>query len=162
MSKLRVRRCSVRAAALLVGLALADAAGAGTVRGKYLGNGREAKLASVVALPRDDWSGEKAWTIVVSEKDASKTKQPDFDAQFGKLGDALVVGVTESGSIFSVQVCHQALDKAGFSTSGTLEAERFSIAGGKLSARFFTDGENEFFGDRWAVDLEVEADLPKR
>lgn len=162
MSTLRVRRFSVPAAALLVGLALADAADAGSVSGKYLGNGRAAKLTSVVVVPHDDWSGAQAWTIVVSEKDASKAKQPDFDAQFGKLGDALVVAVTEKGEIFSVQVCHQALDKAGFSSSGTLEVERLSIAGGKLSARFFTDGEHEFFGDRWAVDLEIEADLPKR
>ena len=74
MSTPRVRRLFVRAAALLAGFALAGEADAGSVSGEYLGNGREAKLASVVALPHDDWSGEKAWTIVVSEKDASKAK----------------------------------------------------------------------------------------
>ncbi len=147
--------------ALALALVGAGAAAAGTVTGNYVGNGREAKLAFVVVTPHEEFSGEKAWTIVASEKDSSKSKRPDFDAQFGELGDALVVSVTAGGDIFSVQVCHQELEKSGFSSSGTLEVEGFSAAGGKLAGRFFTDGEHEFFGDRWSVDLTLSADLPK-
>jgi hypothetical protein len=73
-----------------------------------------------------------------------------------------VINVTEKGSIIGTQVCHQALAKSGFSSSGTLQVEGFSVAGGKLSGHFFTDGPNEFFGETWQVDLQVTGvPLPK-
>jgi hypothetical protein len=133
---------------------------AGKASGRYVGNGKEAKLAFVTAVPHEDWDGQKAYTLILSERDASRAEKPDFDAMFGELGDALVISVTQGGDIFSVQVCHQALEKAGFSTSGTVQAEGFQITGNRLSARFFTTEEQEFFGDRWSLDLKVEVDLP--
>jgi len=154
-----------RAVALSFGclalLLAAPATAQGTVTGKYVGNGRDAKLAYVRVIPHEEFSGEKAWTIVASEKDPKGSKKPDFDAQFGELGDALVVSVTEKGDIFSVQVCHQQLDKAGFSSSGTVDVDGFSLGNGKISGHFFTKGENEFFGDTWSVDLQISGDLPK-
>lgn len=154
----------LRTLALFFALTLAGAAAAraGQVSGKYVGNGREAKLAFVTVIPHEEFSGEKAWTIVASEKDPKGSKKPDFDAQFGELGDALVISVTEKGDIFSVQVCHQQLEKAGFSSSGTLQVDDFSLGGGKISGRFFTKGENEFFGDTWSVDLKISGELPKK
>lgn len=154
----------LRTLALLLALALAGAAAAraGQVSGKYVGNGREAKLAFVTVIPHEEFSGEKAWTIIASEKDPKGSKKPDFDAQFGELGDALVISVTEKGDIFSVQVCHQQLDKAGFSSSGTLQVDGFSLGGGMISGHFFTKGENEFFGDTWSVDLKISGELPKK
>jgi hypothetical protein len=147
--------------ALTLWVAAAASADAAKVSGEYLGNGKPAQIAHVRVIPHENWQDEKAWTIILSEKDAAKAEKPDFDAMFGELGSALVVSVTASGSIFSVQVCHQALEKSGFSSSGTLSAEGFSIAGGKLSGRFFTSKEEEFFEDRWKVDLVVkDAPLP--
>ena len=132
------------------------------VSGKYLGNGKPAQLAYARVVPHEKWQDVTAYTLILSEKDPSKVDQPDFDAMFGKLGHALVVNVTEKGSIFGTQVCHQALEKSGFSASGSLELERFSVAGGKLSGHFFTTKEEEFFGDRWEIDLEVkDVPLPK-
>jgi hypothetical protein len=147
---------------VLVALASAVAAAdAAKVSGEYLGNGKPAKIAHVRVVPHEKWQDETAWTIILSEQDASAAKKPDFDAMFGELGSALVVSVTESGEIFSVQVCHQALEKSGFSSSGTLAVEGFSLAGGKLSGRFFTSKEEEFFDDRWKIDLTVkDAPLP--
>jgi len=156
------RRVLVLSLAGLAALLALPATAQGTATGKYVGNGRDAKLGFVRVIPHEEFSGEKAWTIVASEKDSKGSKKPDFDAQFGELGDALVVSVTEKGDIFSVQVCHQQLDKAGFSSSGTLQVEGFSLAGGKLSGHFFTKGENEFFGDTWSVDLKISGDLPKK
>lgn len=133
---------------------------AGKVSGHYLGNGKEAKLAYAVVVPHEDWDDQKAYTLVLSEKDPSKVEKPDFDAMFGELGDALVLNVTQSGDIFGTQVCHQALEKAGFSTSGTVEVDGFKIEGKHLSGHFFTKEEQTFFDDKWSLDLEVEADLP--
>jgi hypothetical protein len=132
------------------------------VSGKYLGNGKPATLGFARVLPHEKWQDETAYTLILSEKDPSKSEKPDFDAMFGELGHALVVNVTQKGSIFGTQVCHQALEKSGFSTVGTLKVERFSTEGGKLAARFFTDGEQDFSGDKWQIDLEVKGvPLPK-
>ena len=154
----RPRSLSWLLALALAALGATSAAAADSLTGKYVGNGREAKLVHVLVQPAEEFSGEKAWTIVASEKDASSSKRPDFDAQFGKLGDALVISITEGGDIFSVQVCHQQLESSGFSTSGTLQVEQFSLADGKLTGHFFTDGEQSFFEDRWSVDVTISAD----
>ena len=141
---------------------LAFAAGTGMVTGKYIGNGKPATLGFARVVPHEKWQDETAYTLILSEKDSSKSEKPDFDAMFGELGHALVVNVTQTGSIFGTQVCHQALQKSGFSTVGPLKLERFSAAGGKLSGHLFTDGEQEFSGDKWSVDLELkDVPLPK-
>lgn len=141
-------------------VAVAPAWAAGTVSGRYVGNDKEAKLAHVLVVPHEDWEGEKAYQIIVSEKDPSASERPDIEAMFGKLGDALVLNVTSSGKMFGTQVAHQALEKAGFSTSGTIEVTGFEIENGTISGHFKTDGEREFFGDRWLVDLTVSGKLP--
>jgi hypothetical protein len=146
----------------LLAAAVALAAGTGMVSGKYIGNGKAAALGFARVIPHEKWQDETAYTVILSEKDASKSEKPDFDAMFGELGHALVINVTQSGSIFGTQVCHQALAKSGFSTVGPIKVERFSATGGKLSGRFFTEGEQEFSGDKWQLDLEVKgAPLPK-
>jgi hypothetical protein len=133
---------------------------AGQVTGTYVGNGKEARLAHVLVVPQEPFEGETAYTIILSEKDPAGVEKPDFDAMFGKLGHALVISLTRKGAIFSTQVCHQALEKSGFSAVGPLLVEGFKIEGKQLSARFYTKKEDEFFGDKWSADLTVKATLP--
>ena len=150
-----------RRMALLIVIAAVGAqvvAAAGMVSGKYIGNGKPAQLAFARVIPHEKWQDETAYTLILTEKDSSKVDKPDFDAMFGELG-RVVINVTQSGSIFGTQVCHQALEKSGFSSIGPIKIERFSAAGGKLSGRFFTEGEQEFSGDKWSVDLEIK-DVP--
>jgi hypothetical protein len=141
-------------------LAVPAAWSAGQVTGKYIGNGKPAKLAHAVVIPHEPWQGEKAYTIILSEKNPAGVDKPDFDAMFGKLGDALVVSVTGKGDIFSTQVCHQALKRSGFSTSGSFFVDNFKIEGKQLSGRFFTKKKEDFFDDSWEADLTVKAALP--
>jgi len=152
-------RWGVGAVAIAASL-LAGPAFAGQVTGKYLGNGKAAKLAYAVVVPHEPWNNEPAYTLVLSEKEPAGSMKPDTQAMFGKLGDALTITVTKSGSIIGTQVCHQALKKAGFSTVGPLNAEGFKIEGGSLSGRFFTKKTEDFFGDTWEVDLTAKAALP--
>jgi len=133
--------------ALVVG-ALATAvltgpACAGEVSGKYIGNGKAAKLAYAVVVPHEPWNGEPAYTLVLSEKAASGSMGADDQAMFGKLGDALTITVTKSGKIIGTQVSHAALKRSGFSTVGTIEAEGVKIEAGALSVRLH-DGGDEF------------------
>lgn len=134
--------------------------GAGQVTGKYIGNGKEAKLAHAVVVPHEPWEGETSYTIVLTEKDPAGVKKPDFDANFGKLGHALVVSITRKGDIFSTQVCHQDLKKSGFSSTGSLFVDDFKIENNQISGRFYTKEKEEFFGDTWEVDLTFKAKLP--
>jgi hypothetical protein len=133
---------------------------AGQVSGKYIGNGTPAKLTHAVIVPREPWSGETAYTIVLSEKDLTGINKPDVDALLGRAGHALVVNVTRKGDIFGSQICHQAIKKSGFSSSGTLFVDGFKIEGKQLSGRFYTKEKKEFFGDTWEIDLTVKAALP--
>ncbi len=141
--------------------AASGAQAAGTIEGKYVGNGRDAKLAHVVVLKHEPWEGEAAYTLVITEQDPAASEKPDSDALFDRLGDALTLAVTASGKIFSSQICHQQLKRKGFSSVGSIEVEGFKIEGGWLSARFTTGGPKEFFDDAWEVDLTVRAELPK-
>jgi len=141
-------------------LAFASSVFAGEVSGTYLGNGKAAKLNHALVVAHEPWNGEPAYTLVLAEKAPSGSMEADTQAMFGKLGDALTITVTKSGKIIGTQVCHQALKKAGFSTVGTIEAEGLKIEGGQLSGRFYTAKEQEFFGDKWQLDLKAKAALP--
>ncbi len=57
-----------------------EAATTNEVTGKFVGNGQNAKLAFAWSAPYESWQGEEAFIIVLSEKPATDTKQPDFDA----------------------------------------------------------------------------------
>ena len=156
----RNRRAITVTGAVLASLVLTGPAFAGEVSGKYMGNGKAAKLAYAVVVPHDPWDGEPAYTLVLSEKAASGSMGADDQAMFGKLGDALTITVTKSGKIIGTQVAHQSLKKAGFSTVGTIEAEGVKIDGGTLRGRFYTTKEQDFFGDKWELDLTAKAALP--
>jgi hypothetical protein len=147
-------------AGVIASLVLAAPVLAGEVTGKYLGNGKPGKLAHAVVVPHEPWNNEPAYTLVLYEKEPTGSMGLDTQAMFGKLGDALTITVTKSGSIIGTQVCHQALKKSGFSSVGSLKAEGLKIEAGSLSGRFYTEKEQEFFGDTWDVDLKVKAALP--
>ena len=131
------------------------------VTGKFLGNGQAAQLGHAVAQSADPWQDEPTFSIVLCEKDPATSENHSFYASFGHLGHALTIRITESGQIIGTEVAHQALERAGFSTVGSLKVEDFAIANGTLRARFYTEGPQEFAGETWEVDLRVEVALPK-
>ena len=59
-----------------------------TVTGMFKGNGKEAKIAFVSAHWQEPFSDKPSMKLVFTEKDHSKAKKPDFDANFGKFGNA--------------------------------------------------------------------------
>jgi hypothetical protein len=131
-----------------------------TVTGTFKGNGKEAKIAFVSARWGEPFSGKQAIVLVFTEKDHSKVKKPDFDAAFGKFGSALVVSVfEEDGGIFGCQVVHSAHKKQGFSSVGSIRTNNFKYEEGKVEGELVTDGQLEFFGDTWEVNLKFVAPL---
>jgi hypothetical protein len=130
-----------------------------TVTGMFKGNGKEAKIEYVSAHWREPFDGKPGIALVFTEKDHSKVKKPDFDAGFGKFGGALVISMFEDGNIFGCQVVHSAHKKQGFSSVGQIRTNNFKFEEGKVEGELVTDGQLEFFGDTWEVNLKFVAPL---
>jgi hypothetical protein len=125
------------------------------VKGKYLGNNKEAKLNYGLAIRIEDSSGEPTYQIVLTEKDPAKSSDPAHDAWFGQLGNALRVKITKSGKLIGNEICHQSLKRNGVSTSGTLNVENLKIDEKTISGRLFTNGPQEIFDETWEADLTI-------
>ena len=130
-----------------------------TVTGMFKGNGKEAKIAYVSAHWQEPFSDKPSMKLVFTEKDHSKAKKPDFDANFGKFGNALIVSLHDDGNIFGCQVVHSAHKKQGFSSIGQIRTNNFQYEDGKVEGELLTDKELEFFGDTWEVNLKFLAPL---
>ena len=130
-----------------------------SVTGVFKGNGKEAKLAHVSAHWREPFNNQPGMVLVFTEKDHSKDKKPDFDAAFGKFGNALIISLNENGDIFGCQVVHTAHTKQGFSSIGQIKTNNFQFADGQVQGELTTDGQAEVFGETWEVNLKFAAPL---
>jgi hypothetical protein len=128
-----------------------------SVSGTFIGNGKAAKLAFVSALPDEPFDDKPSMVLIFTEKDHSKAKQPKIKASFGDFGSALIVSLHEDGSIFGCQVVHSAHKKSGFSSIGQIRTTAFEVGDGRVEGELATDGEAEFFGDTWSVNLKFTA-----
>jgi hypothetical protein len=125
--------------------------------GKFIGNGKEVKLAFVSAVNDEEFGGKPGLVLIFSEKDHTKDKNPKFNVSFGRYGSALIVNCHEDGSIYGCQVSHAAHEKRGFSSIGDLESAEFQVAGGQVQGKFTTNGQQEVFGETWEAELTFAA-----
>jgi hypothetical protein len=130
-----------------------------TVTGLFKGNGKEAKIAYVSAHWREPFNDKPGMVLVFTEKDHSKDNKPDFNAAFGKFGSALIISLFEDGDIFGCEVVHSAHKKQGFSSLGSIRTSNFKYEEGKVEGELMTEGQLEFFGDTWEVNLKFVAPL---
>jgi hypothetical protein len=145
----------------LVALAASPALAADPpVSGKFTGNGKEAKLAFVTAHKGEPYLDKPTTTLVFTEKDHSKDKRPDFKAGFGDYGSALIITVKEDGKIIGCVVAHDAHEKKGFNSLGSIAMWDFKVGDGKVAGRIKTDGVVNTFGEKWEVDIRFEAKAP--
>ncbi|HJQ59889.1 MAG TPA: hypothetical protein VJ890_23480 [Vineibacter sp.] len=127
------------------------------VSGRFVGNGKAAKLAFISAYVTEGMSGKAAVEVVMTEKDHASSKRPGWDADFGKFGSALTIKLHRpDGGLFSCQVAHQDLKRKPFSVIGTIKALDVSFAGDRVKARFSSNGPDKFFDDTYEVDLQVD------
>ncbi len=152
-----------RAAAALVVIMVASggAYAQSKVSGVFKGNDKPATLTQVTAH-KGEASGKPVTILVFSSKDQTGDPKPDFDALFGKLGDALVVKVFADGQVYSGDLVHSNLDAPGGSiqTSGVLKILDFQAAGGRISGHLTSNGPHEFHDLKWEVDLTFETSAP--
>lgn len=141
-----------------------SAQAADTASGRFVGNGKEAKLAFVSAWPRDPFSGKETIVIVLTEKDHAASKKPWFDASFGKFGAALQFSLTRPDTrLIGTEVGHPGLKRSPVSVSGSsIQAEGVTITADKVEGRFFTPKPGTFFDDVFEIDVKVAADIRPR
>ncbi len=130
-----------------------------SVTGIFKGNGKDAKLAYVSARWGEPFADKTGIVLVFTEKDQSKDPKPDFNASFGKLGNALIISLHEDGSIFGCEVVHSGLKTRNFSSVGHIETTDFSYEDGKVEGELTTDGQVETFGETWEVKIKFVAPL---
>lgn len=132
-----------------------------SVTGKFLGDGKDGKIQYLIVQPREAFSDKPAIRLIFTEKDPSKSKKPDFDAGFKKLGNALILSVDREGGIFGCEVAHTAHAKSPFSALGEIKMTEFKVTDTNVSGHVNTGGERDAFGQKWDVDLVFSAPLPK-
>lgn len=157
-----IRRTFVLGAAGAATLSI-PARAADTLSGRYLGNGKEAKMAFVSAWTREPFSGKDAVLIVMTEKDHSASKRPDWDADFGKFGSALTISMHRAdGRVFGCQVAHDALKRKPVSVLGKIKTVDFKLVGERVEGRFTSGGPDKMFDETYEVDLVFAADIRKK
>lgn len=130
-----------------------------TVTGVFKGNGKEAKIAYVSAHWQEPFGDKPSIVLVFTEKDHSKDKKPKFNASFSKFGSALIISLHEDGGIFGCQVVHDAHQKKGFSSIGSIRTNNFKYEDGKVEGELTTDKQVDTFGETWEVNLKFVAPL---
>jgi len=153
---------SLAAASLILASALALAAAA-SVEGTYKANGKDGKLAHVVAFKGRPFMDKPVIQLVFSEKDAGKSKSPDMDAQFGHLGDALAIKLQKGDEHWDVIGCelnHAALKNSGASASGLVDIKDVTVANGEISGHLFTAKNAKVFDEPVEIDLRFHVKQP--
>jgi len=121
-----------------------------SISGSYLIDGKPVQLKYAKAIKGEAFAGKDTTLVVLSEKDASKSKKPDIDAMFGKLGGALVLTITSDGELVGTQVVK---DKVQFSAAGNIKLSDYKSDGGKISGKVATDGQQKFFENTWQIEV---------
>ncbi|HKB04547.1 MAG TPA: hypothetical protein VKD90_20155 [Gemmataceae bacterium] len=150
-------------AAFFAGILVAAAPAAAAdppVSGKFIGNGKEAKLEFVTAQKGQPYLDKPTTKLIFTEKDHSKDKRPDIAAGFGDYGSALIITVKEDGKIIGCVIAHSAHEKKGINSVGSIAMSDYKVADGKVTGKIKTNGMVNTFGEKWQVDIQFEAKAP--
>ncbi|HSE13733.1 MAG TPA: hypothetical protein VLB69_13965 [Rudaea sp.] len=136
---------------------------AAAVEGTYSANGKAGKLVYALAKKGEPFSGKPTTVLVFSEKDASKDPRPDFHAQMGDLGDALVITLRQDGKEWDVigsEFAHAALKHSGASGSGIVSVKDVAVANGEISGHLTTQPNADLFDEPLVIDLRFHVKQP--
>jgi hypothetical protein len=139
----------------------APAATGPEVAGTYVGNGKAAVLTQVTAHVGEPFDDKPVTLLVFTAKDQGGDAKADFDALFGKFGDAIVVKVQPDGAVIGVDVVHSGLKEPGsVSISGVMTMQDYRVAGGQISGHLTSGGPTDVFGQKLVVDLTFHTKAP--
>ena len=141
----------------LVFFSMVSARADAPVSGTYMINGKPVALKYAKAIKGEAFDNKETTVVILTEKDASKSKSPENDTMFGKLGGGLILKITSDGELVGTQVVK---DKVQFSASGNVKLSDYKAEGGKVTGKVATDGPQTFFKDTWQIDLTFTAAGP--
>lgn len=133
-----------------------------SVSGKFSAGGKAADLKFVIVQQREEFGGKEAVRIVFTERNPNDSKDPGFDAGFGKLGNALILSVDTTGSIFGCEVAHTGHSKSPFSAIGEIQMTEFDLSTGNAKGKVSTGGAIDAFDEKWEAELTFAAPLPDK
>lgn len=133
------------------------------VSGIYTGNGKPATLSYVTSRADEPFDGKPVIDLIFTQKDQAGSAKPDFDAVFGKFGDAIVVRVQPDGNVIGADVIHSGLKTQGggsISISGVLSMKDYRAAGGQISGHLTSGGPIDVFDQKVEIDLTFHTKAP--
>ncbi|MBS0409399.1 MAG: hypothetical protein JSR86_05750 [Proteobacteria bacterium] len=131
------------------------------VAGTFTVDGKAATLTQVTAHAGEPFDDKPVTLLVFTAKDQGGDAKADFDAMFGKFGDALVIKVQPDGSVVGADVVHSGLKTPGsVSISGVMTMQGYSAAGGQISGHLASGGPTDVFGQKLQVDLTFHTKAP--
>jgi len=134
------------------------------VEGSYRLNGKDGKLAYVVAQKGEPFHDMPVTVLVFTEKDAGRDAKPDEAARTGRFGDALVARLCKTDwgwDVLGAEWVHPAIEGSHHASSaGIVKATDVKVANGEISGRLKTDPGEKFLGQPTEVDLRFHAKQP--
>jgi hypothetical protein len=124
------------------------------VSGTYVINGKPVQLKYARVIKGEPFSDKETTVVILTEKDASKSKSPENDTMFGKLGGGLILTITSDGELVGTQVVK---DKVQFSASGNIKLTDYKAGGDNVTGKVATDGQQKFFETTWQIDVSFSA-----
>ncbi len=147
------RSTFVAGAAVVTLLSSLARAGDGVV-GRFVANGKQAKLSFVSAHIKD----KDAIVIVATERDHSVSKKPASDAEFGKFGSAVTISLNNpQGDIVEAQLVHSSFAQSPVTVVGSIKGSDVKIAGDRVDGHFNTEGPVMMFeGKPYQTSFDVD------
>ncbi|HET8942750.1 MAG TPA: hypothetical protein VFN13_12270 [Rudaea sp.] len=149
---------------VLLVAACANSSAANGVQGTYVVNGKSAQLTHATAQTGREFAGDPTTFLVFSEKPAGNDKSPDFSAQDGKYGNAVVVQLHKKGDnwdVIGASFSHTAMKRRGLGGTGLVNASDMKIADGQLAGHLtMAPGGADMFGESIQLDLHFHVVLP--
>jgi hypothetical protein len=124
------------------------------VAGRFLANGKQAKLFFVTAHLKD----KDAIVVVATERNHSASKNPASDAEFGKFGSAVTLRLhNPDGDVVEAQLVHSSFAQSPVTVVGPIKGSDVKIAGDRVDGHFKTDGPVMMFeGKPYQTTFDVD------
>lgn len=149
---------------VLFATACTNSSAANGVQGTYVVNATPATLTHASAQTGRKFAGDPTTFLIFSEKETGKDKNPDFSAQSGNFGNAVVIQLHKTkngwdaiGSAFS----HTAMKRHGLGGAGMVNVSDMKMADGQLTGHLtMAPGAADMFGESIQLDLHFHVVLP--
>jgi len=154
------RRTLVLLAAFIAAVSTSAAQEPSKVEGTFIVGGSDAKLRHVRAVRTTlDEKGKPGYAILFSAQPSNDEMASWKTAEPSKRGSFIYLQLEPNGEVWVAELGHDKAKSGRFGVVTEVKVMDFEARGGRLTARLRTDGEQEFSGDHYSIDLRFEVML---